>query len=111
VQLILTNARLESEFGDAYLDLSSAICTDLDEMKRVGAITSVESFFERLFRYAEKPDRINPTWGFSDKAGLKVAGSAFIALILSFLPKSLAADAVKAAHFAVRDISDPQSAL
>jgi hypothetical protein len=108
VQLILTNARLNG-FDTAILDLSSAICANLDEMKSAGAITSVESFFETLCRYAEDPNEVDPTWGFSDKAGVKIAGTSLKSLILSLLPKSLGADVQKAAHFAVVDISKPST--
>jgi|SRR2546427_6281100 len=107
VELILTNARLGGDH--AILDLSSAICANLSEMKRIGAIPNVEAFFESIFRYAEKPDNVDPTWGFSDKVGIEVAGSAFKSLIISLLPKSLREDVKKAAHFAVRDISGASS--
>ncbi|HEY6352229.1 MAG TPA: hypothetical protein VI636_22760 [Candidatus Angelobacter sp.] len=104
VQLMLTNAKLFGEF-DALLDFSSVICADFDEMKRVGAIASVESFFEALCRFSEEPDQLNPTWAFSDRLGARIAGSALKSFVLSLLPKSLGADVQKAAHFAVVDIS------
>ena len=109
VELILTNARLRNR-KEADLDLSSAICANLAEMKQIGAIADVETFLEKVIRYAEKPSSIDPTWGFSDKAGVDVAGSAFRSLIVSLLPESLREDVKKAAHFAVSDISTGRAA-
>lgn len=65
--LILTNARLQPTLGNALgeltadLDWASAICADLEELKRCGAILSVERFFEDIFRYAESQDGRDPT--------------------------------------------------
>lgn len=109
VELILTNARLRNR-KEADLDLSSAICANLAEMKQIGAIANVETFIEKVIRYAEKPSSIDPTWGFSDKAGVDVAGSAFRSLIVSLLPESLREDVKRAVHFAVSDISTGRAA-
>jgi hypothetical protein len=48
----------------------------LKQMKDIGAINSVTSFFEDIVRYAEHADGEDPTWGFSDAQGARLAGSA-----------------------------------
>lgn len=103
--LILTNAHYDHGSRSAYLDFSAAIVCKLDEMKSDGAIASVASFFEDIFRYAEKAGGDDPTWGFSDSRGLAVAGSALKKFILSLLPKELGKDVKRIEHFAIRDIS------
>jgi hypothetical protein len=109
VDLVLTNARLDEERGGAFLDFSSAIAINLDDAKRIGAIDTVEMFFEKIFRYAETQSGDDPTWGFSDQAGLRAAGSALIALVLSLLPASIQQEITKTAKFCVSDIR-PQPA-
>jgi hypothetical protein len=101
--LLLTNARFDGQI--AWLDFSSAISADLIKMKADGAIHSVDSFFEAIFRYAQNQDGSDPTWGFSDQQGKRVAGSAFKSLLISLLPKGLQDDARRAFHFAVSDVS------
>lgn len=103
--LFLTNA-LFNDYGGVELDFSSAIAADLIKMKADGAILSVDSFFETIFKYAESQDGKDPTWGFSDQAGKAVAGSALRSLLISLLPKGLQEDAKKAFHFAVADVSN-----
>jgi hypothetical protein len=101
--LLLTNAIFDGR--DARLDFTSAITADLMTMKADGAITSVGWFFERIFRYAERQDGSDPTWGFSNQAAKHVAGSALKSLLISLLPKGLQEDIKRAFHFAVRDVS------
>jgi len=83
--LLLTNARFNGRI--AWLDFSSAISADLIKMKADGAIHSVDSFFEAIFRYSQNQDGSDPTWGFSDQQGKRVAGSAFKSLLVSLLPR------------------------
>ena len=103
--LLLTNARFDSATQKADIDFSSTIVCQLDAMKEDKAIPSVERFFESIFRFAESADDRDPTWGFSDKQGLSVAGSALKRVVLSLLPRNLAADYRKAVHFAIRDVA------
>ena len=103
--LILANARFDPKRQKAYIDFTSAIMCPLDHMKSDGAIINVETFFEKIFLYAENASGNDPTWGFSNKLGAEKAGSAFIRFILSLLPETLAEDIKRAAHFAVADIS------
>jgi hypothetical protein len=74
-------------------------------MKKVGAIDSVESFFEKIFRYAQRPHDDDPTSGFSDRSGLTLARSSLLHFILSLIPAWLREDVNKAVHLAVRDVS------
>lgn len=105
--LVLVNAGQDSA-NEASLDFGSAIVCDLDRMIRDQAIHSVRRFFEDIFRFAEGVEGSDPTWGFSDSMGARIAGSALKRVILSMLPKSLDADYRRAEHFVVRDVS-PES--
>jgi len=103
--LILLNAKYDSEKDGAYLDYDgSAVLCYLDRMKHDGAIISVEMFFEEIVQYAESASGDDPTWGFSDERGIEIAGSALKRLVLSLLPRNLGEDVRRAAHFAVVDI-------
>lgn len=101
--LLLTNARLSH--GCAYLDFSSAIAVDLIKLKAEKVVDSVDSLFERIFQYAENQDGSDPTWGFSDRSGLRLVGSALKNMLLESLPKGLQKDAKSAFHFVVSDVS------
>ncbi len=74
-------------------------------MKEDKAIPSVERFFESIFRFAESANDLDPTWGFSDKQGLSVVGSALKRVVLSILPRGLGADYRKTEHFVIRDVA------
>ena len=101
--LILTNAHYDATKREVHLDLNHRVQCKLKQMKDVGAITSATSFFEDIIRYAERADGEDPTWGFSDAQGAKLAGSALRRFILALLPKNLGNEAERAAHFAVVD--------
>ena len=100
---MLINARFDGR--RAFLDFSSAITADLMKMRAEGAIQSVDSYFEAIFRYSEQQNGTDPTWGLSDHMGMQIGGSALKNLLLSLLPKGLQNDAKKAFHSAVSDIS------
>lgn len=101
-ELILTNARFDNVSGTAELDFSSVVSCQLDDMKADQAFTSVERFFESIFRFAESSRHDDPTWGFSDSQGIRIAGKAIKRMVLSLLPKGLNDEYKKAEHFAVR---------
>jgi hypothetical protein len=102
--LILTDACVGETRKIENLSFSTAVLCCLDRMIEDKTIHSVETFFEVICRYAETAGDTNPTAKFSDLQGVKVAGSALKRIVLSLLPKQLGDDAVKASHFAVRDI-------
>lgn len=108
VDLIIANStpHKPDEINFATIDFSTAICVNLDQLKEVKAIFSIEALFEQVFRYAETPDPIDPTSGLSDKAGLKIARSAFKNIVFSLLPEPLKPEVEKALHLAVRDIEE-----
>jgi hypothetical protein len=103
-ELLLMNAQFDADVQQGNLDFGSLVCCQLDAMKRDEAIQSIERFFEKVFRFAESAKGDDPTWGFSDKQGIGIAGSALKRVVLSLLPKGLDADYRKAEHFTVRDI-------
>jgi hypothetical protein len=101
--LILANAHYDATKREVRIDLKRRVQCKLKQMKDIGAINSVTSFFEDIIRYAEHADGEDPTWGFSDAQGAKLAGSALRRFILALLPKDLGKDAERAVHFAVID--------
>jgi hypothetical protein len=103
--LLLMNGFRGGDGRGASLDFGSAIVCDLDRMMKDGAIHSVRRFFEDVFRFAEKAETADPTWGFSDEMASRVTGSALKRVVLSLLPKNLGDDYRRAEHFAVRDVS------
>ncbi len=103
-ELLLMNALFEPSAQRGQLDFGSMICCQLDAMRNDEAIQSIERFFESVFRFAESSNDEDPTWGFSDKQGIGIAGSALKRVVLSLLPKGLDADYKKAAHFAIHDV-------
>ena len=103
--LLLLNAH-ESE-GVSRFDYGSAICCQLEDMIACKAIDSLDKFFERIIRHAESFDGTDPTWGFSDRMGMKVGVSALKRVVLSLLPKNLSTEVQQAAHYAVQDLRYP----
>src|SRR5258705_4272219 len=109
VELLLANAQYYAEESTAKIDFASAVVVDLDRAQKIDAFPSVEHFFEDIVRYVESSPGDDPTWGFSDRMGRKVAGSALRSLVLRLLPEAVRADAERAAHFVVRNLSEPPS--
>jgi len=101
-ELVLLNVSRDHR-GLLEIGYSSVLSCRLDVMKADKAFSSVEEFFESIFRYAEAADDSDPTWGFSDATGLKIAGSAMKRMVLSVLPKEVGASYQAAEHLAVRD--------
>jgi hypothetical protein len=88
------------------IDFPSEICFGLDAMKAEQAIRSAEHLLEDVFRFAEGTGgHDDPAWGFSDKYGVAVAGSALKQAVLSLLPKGIGVEYRNAAHIAIHDIS------
>lgn len=102
--LLLTNARLDEDEKKVRLDFATSVICPLPEMLRIQAITSVSEFFEEIFRYAEKQDRNDPTWGLGDSPGFDKAGSILKAVVLSLLPKGTGNEAEKLVRLAAQDI-------
>lgn len=107
--LLLSNARFDPSTNNIDIDFSSTICCQLDQMVEEKAIRGVDRFFEDIFRFAENATGGDPTWGFSDRKGLAVTGSAIRRVILSLIPKKLGADVQKLEHFAVRNVAKSAS--
>jgi hypothetical protein len=103
--LILLNAEYDPPGRSSRLDFSSTILCRLDTMKRDKAIGSVAEFFERIFQYTESADPDDPTWGFSDKEGVKQVGSAVERFVLGLLPGKVSESYKRTKHFAVVDVS------
>jgi len=106
--LILLNAAKSESGPDVSLDWSTAICCDLEKMKKDKAIESARRFFEDIFRFVDEYDGTNPAWDLSDQQGIILAKSGLKRLILSVLPKPLREFYSEAEHLVVRDISRGQ---
>jgi len=106
--LILLNATKSKSSQDVALDWSSAICCDLEKMKKDKAIESTRRFFEDIFSFVDEYDGTDPVWDLSDQQGAIKAKSGLKRLILSVLPKPLRELYSEAKHLVVRDISRGQ---
>lgn len=101
--LILAIAR-KSQNNQAWIDYSSVISCNLEEMLRDGAITSVRSFFEQIFTAGENSKDSDPVWALSDKLGVKVGGNLIIESVLRLLPEHMRKSYKSAKHLTVRDV-------
>jgi hypothetical protein len=105
VDLILTNAIGGTTATSVPFDYSTAININVAKAKDEKAIPHFETFVESICRFCDTYRGNDPAWGFSDYMGKQVMKSGLKALVLNLLPKSLTADARKAFHFSVEDIS------
>jgi hypothetical protein len=101
--LVVVNTHVDQKSGWLSLDTSCVVAVAVDEAIADGAIKSAQNFMERVFTFVEKQKSDDPTWGFSDAQGGKIAGSGLKALLISCLPKSLQKDAKAAFHLRVRE--------
>lgn len=102
--LVLAVARKE-QCRHAWIDYSCAISCNLEQMLRDGAVTSVRSFFERIFQAGEAYRGEDPVWRLSDALGLQVGSNMLVECILNLLPDRVRGSYKAARHFAVRDVS------
>ncbi len=102
---ILANAKFDREQDTAYLDLSSALSINFEQLQRDGALQSVGMLFESIFSYAESCDGTDPAWGFSDKMGGNLIASSIKNLVVSVLPSAVQPNAKGAFHFVSKDLA------
>lgn len=100
--LILMNARVTG--GAAMLDFGSTVSWRLEELKRDGVFETVSTLFEQVCRFADKSQGDDPTWGFSNAAGVREGGSALKELLLTIAPAAIRENVRRAAYFANRDL-------
>jgi|ERR1039457_557253 hypothetical protein len=105
VELLLFNATRNARTGGASLDFHSAIAVDLQRLREQRTSEAIASLIGKLANYCEQYSGDDPTWGFSDQIGTRIAGSALWSLILSFLPEGLRRDASTARLFVTEDLS------
>ena len=98
---ILFLAVLVGMFRSEIRDLLRAVLARL----RSGGTVKIGAVEIGAFRFAQTQSGADPTWGFSDRQGIRVAGSALKRVVVSLLPKELGDEAKRAAHFAVSDVS------
>lgn len=105
VELLLFNATRNNQTGDACLDFHSAIAIDLIRLREQKLSETVASLIGRIATYCEKYRSDDPTWGFSDQMGTRIAGSSIWNLFLGLLPEGLRKDAASARLFVTQDLS------
>jgi hypothetical protein len=86
------------------LDFTTAMVLRLDKIGEIVATPTVSQLFETVFRYAESQNDVDPTWGLSDRLGLKIAGSGVWDVIVGVLPESVRASVRAARHLVAQDI-------
>ena len=105
VELLLANATRNQQSRRASIDFGTAVRIDLEKAREVGAISSVAELIGRLARYCESSENTtDPTWGFSDSMGGKIARSSIWHLFISLLPERIQNDADGARVFATVDL-------
>ena len=102
-ELVLLTVRKQN--SDISLDFNLAITCNLEQMKKDNAFSSVRSFFEKIFRFADKYSGQDPIWDFSDSEGLSKGKELLFDSVLSLIPKSLRAKYKETSHYAVKNIS------
>lgn len=102
--LLLLAVRKKPEQA-AYLDFSTAIACNLEQMQTDGAFTSVGAFFEQIFRFGQTCNGSDRLKILSDKMGVKKGIDFLEDGILSILPAAVSKLYRSAQHYAISDIS------
>ncbi len=104
IDLLLTHVVCDSEKNTYGPDFSRSIVCHIDDLVEIKAFSSIEAFFEKLFRHAEYASSENPIWELSDQFGMSTIQSGLRRFLLSLLPKNLLGELDIIAKFAVTDI-------
>jgi hypothetical protein len=104
VELLLFNATYDAAKYAVLADFSTCIRVDLQKARSLGAVQSVAELIGQLARFCESSQSDDPTWGFSDSVGLRVAGSSLWQVIVGLLPKGLQSGAESARLFVTADL-------
>lgn len=102
--LLLTNGIYDRSAEEAQLDFGSSITANLELMKGDGVFAEAPMFFERLFQFADATGGNDPTWGFSDRQGMRLAASALRELFMAAIPAGVRDDARRARHLVTVDL-------
>ncbi|WP_218395576.1 hypothetical protein [Alteromonas lipotrueae] len=104
IDLLLTQVVYDSEKNTYGPDFSMSIVCHIDDLVEIKAFSSIEAFFEKLFRHAEYASSDNPIWELSDQFGMCTIQSGLRRFILSLLPKNLLGELDIITKFAITDI-------
>jgi hypothetical protein len=85
VDLLLLNARFDDTERAVELQLTDIPAFRLAQAKADGAIFSVASLPQDLFRYAETQSGTDPAWGFFGRESKRNIGEALVEVVLSLL--------------------------
>ena len=102
-ELILLNVGKKKDTISFDFDL--AITCRLEQMKIDKAFTSVRSYFERIYNFAENYLGEDPIWYLCNRAGLSEGKELFLEAVLSLIPEHLGDTYKSAKHSAVSSIS------
>jgi hypothetical protein len=103
VDLILCNEMQSGPYS--WIDLKSSVCVSIDDLLHKKYIRSFETFFQRVVNFANDYKGDRPSWDFSDKQGVRLAGQTLKEAIINFLPKPFHKTVSEAQYFAVRNIT------
>jgi len=106
--LIIINARYNKKESRVILDFTCCVAININDLIRVGVITSTMKLFEDIFRYAEAQRHDDPTWGLSDELGFGSSKEGLKNIILNLLPSGAGKEIEKVSKFAVINISKVQ---
>lgn len=103
--LLLMNSVYDADAKQSRLDYSGVVTMTFERALHDKAIPSVAALLTEIMQFADSYEGDDPTWGFSEREGRKLVGSALVKLLIHFLPKWLKGNLEKAKYFAVRDVS------
>jgi hypothetical protein len=101
VDLLLLNARYDDTRETVDLRLTGIPVFRLAQAKADGAIFSVSSLLQELFRYAEHQSGTDPAWGFFAKESKRNIGEALVEVVLSAVKADLRALWKRGRHYSV----------
>lgn len=88
------------EYKNGFLDYSNVLCFNLDAMLRDKTISSINMFFEGIFRETSKRKSVTQI---SDISGLKTLGQVTIDSVLEAMPSFFSGAIRKERHYLVKD--------
>lgn len=102
-ELILLSAHKEGE--EVKFDFDNAISCNLELMENDNAFSSVRSFFEKIFRFADNYVGESPVWDLSDSQGFSQGKKNIADCVLSLLPEQLRDFYKSTRHYAIVNLS------
>jgi hypothetical protein len=102
--LLIVNARRNSNDGNGYLDFSSSIPLTLETVKQKGNYPEIRMFFEKIFNFSEEYTGKNPVYSLSDEIGKTTLSGAFKEFVFRLLPTGTKGKVEEGLLFASSDL-------